>query len=589
MKTWTKVGMALALVLVGCKGGRNPVQLKVEIAGHGTVDNPALGLDCNWITPAAGCTFEADDASEVEVSAEPDPGWVLDHWEGVSCPDLTQPCQFKAAAGLTVKAVFVQEAPLHIIVTGQGTVSGPAAAEECDPSNSPCLTDYKGGQTLTAHAEAGSHFVRWAQGCATMDTSGTVTLPSPPLELTCEAQFATSVTFNVHFVVSGNGIIKLGGTTACDASNGAGCTVHYSGGEVYTEAPVAGNHFVHWAQDCASASTATSVTLPAAIKDLVCEADFVSSAPLTTTLLTIPATEVIAQSEIHLCGANLCFGANEIPSGGGSGPAPSDLQAAPIAGGASSPTELGATASGFNKIDSLVAGDSAAAVLTQQGKILAAPFAGGGLVSLDTTSRQYAAIAAYGTKAYALSIDNKLFSVPLDHSAAPTELTTGISITNPQSVAADANGIIFTTNSGANLYSLPLAGGTATAIPKGSTQMAFISLDSNNVYFTNAQGQVGQVSRSTGSITTLSTGENHPGSLTSDGAFVYWVDYGNSSNTAPFFQSGTGAVMMAPIGGGAAASAVKSGLDLPFGIAVDAGSVYWSSVIDGTLSKQNKP
>ena len=70
-----------------------------------------------------------------------------------------------------------------------------------------------------------------------------------------------------------------------------------------------------------------------------------------------------------------------------------------------------------------------------------------------------------------------------------------------------------------------------------------------------------------GSVTTLASGQNDPGSLVVDGTHVYWV-----TTAVPSYD---GTVNEVPLGGGSVTT-LASGQNDPSSLAVDGTHVYWA-------------
>ncbi len=107
-------------------------QLTIQVAGSGTTD-PAVGVH----------SFDED--SEVDVTALPDPGWMLDHWE-LDTVNVGSENPYTVTMDMdhTLKAIFA-EAPvtqhtLKISVVGSGTTS-PAPGDHLYDENTPVTVD----------------------------------------------------------------------------------------------------------------------------------------------------------------------------------------------------------------------------------------------------------------------------------------------------------------------------------------------------------------------------------------------------------------------------------------------------------------
>jgi hypothetical protein len=90
-------------------------------------------------------------------------------------------------------------------------------------------------------------------------------------------------------------------------------------------------------------------------------------------------------------------------------------------------------------------------------------------------------------------------------------------------------------------------------------------VDGANVYFTDRTGSVLEVPKGGGAVTTLATGQNVPWGIAVDSASVYWTDNGSSITN--------GAVVKAAIGGGSLVT-LSSTESYPEGIATDGTNVY---------------
>ncbi|MFT3774312.1 MAG: hypothetical protein QM820_53810 [Minicystis sp.] len=100
-----------------------------------------------------------------------------------------------------------------------------------------------------------------------------------------------------------------------------------------------------------------------------------------------------------------------------------------------------------------------------------------------------------------------------------------------------------------------------------------LAVDPNHYYWTDVNhGTVSQASATGLGIVTLATGQGQPGRLASDGTHVYWVDRAN------------GTVWMAPVGGGSLVDIAPSFQDHPYGIAIGADTLYWTTSGSATTS-----
>ena len=159
-----------------------------------------------------------------------------------------------------------------------------------------------------------------------------------------------------------------------------------------------------------------------------------------------------------------------------------------------------------------------------------------------------------------------------------------------------SNGILYWTNydgaasAGANatgtggaIMSTPTAGGPITTLVPNQDFPWAIAVDANNIYWTNydngtavsgggstTSGTVVQASLSGGNVTTLASGLEDPYGIAVDATNVYFTTYGG------------GRVKKVPIGGGAVVT-LAQGLNGPCYIAVSGGNAYWTNFGDGTV------
>jgi hypothetical protein len=80
--------------------------LRVELDGSGAVVSDPAGIDCGTV-----CTAGFDAGARVELTAAPDPGWVVAGWIGASCP-VGPTCTLEVDAARTVTARFEPVADL---------------------------------------------------------------------------------------------------------------------------------------------------------------------------------------------------------------------------------------------------------------------------------------------------------------------------------------------------------------------------------------------------------------------------------------------------------------------------------------------
>jgi hypothetical protein len=106
------------------------------------------------------------------------------------------------------------------------------------------------------------------------------------------------------------------------------------------------------------------------------------------------------------------------------------------------------------------------------------------------------------------------------------------------------------------------------------------------VYWTNYDtgGAIVSVPTTGGTPTTLAANQDYPWNLAVDDTNVYWTNYGNGDAVTVGGSTTNGALLQMPLAGGAIVT-LASGLETPFGIAVDSSSVYWTSFAVGAVRK----
>jgi len=154
-------------------------ELRVGVTGDGTVDSSPSGIaDCR--EDGGECDAGFDHGTEVTLEADPDPGWVVDAWSGVSGCGSSTTCVVTVTASVDVRVGFVRDTErLSVSVEGPddagGVTSSPAGI---DCGGGTCSADFPVGTsvTLTAEARSGYQFVKWDGDCAFAGSATTCVL-----------------------------------------------------------------------------------------------------------------------------------------------------------------------------------------------------------------------------------------------------------------------------------------------------------------------------------------------------------------------------------------------------------------------------
>ncbi len=203
------------------------------------------------------------------------------------------------------------------------------------------------------------------------------------------------------------------------------------------------------------------------------------------------------------------------------------------------------------------------------GGLMSVPLAGGTPVTLAPGSGYGITVNSYGV--CWTSVSGEVLSVPLDgigDGGSPTVLAEGQGYAD--GIVATNTHVYWTDNG-----MLSSAGGFA---PLSGTVQALAltpppaSTDGGTPDDGGTSDDAGTVDAGdAGPLKTIASAQNYPVEVTVDPTSVYWTASGTVANA---FNDG--ALMKAPIGGGAA-TPLASAQPTPFGIAVDATNVYWTN------------
>lgn len=158
--------------------------LTVSVEGEGTVNERVISTKTDY-----------DFGTVVELTAQPAPHWVFDHWEG-GLNGNTNPVQISVTSATIVKAVFVKKMyDLTIVVEGEGAVS--EVVVETKSSSYQEGTEVE----LTATPATGWSFDRWEGDLSGADNTIKLTISGA---MSIKAVFAKNkYTYNLKIVGPG--------------------------------------------------------------------------------------------------------------------------------------------------------------------------------------------------------------------------------------------------------------------------------------------------------------------------------------------------------------------------------------------------
>jgi hypothetical protein len=200
----------------------------------------------------------------------------------------------------------------------------------------------------------------------------------------------------------------------------------------------------------------------------------------------------------------------------------------------------------------------ATSVYWTNGDVMKVPIGGGEAKALAVANAT-GALAVNQTSVF-WADSNALMKVAIA-GGTPTTVASG-SITG---IALDAANLYFAGDQ--RVIKVPLQGGTPTALASGQTPTN-LAVDAENAYWTNAVGSGGSSSIMKvpivgGIPTTLVAGIALPFGMALDATSLYFIDASK--------------VKKVPLAGGAQTTLTTETADLPFAVAVDATSVYWTN------------
>lgn len=238
------------------------------------------------------------------------------------------------------------------------------------------------------------------------------------------------------------------------------------------------------------------------------------------------------------------------------------------------------------------------------GHVYKLPLTGGATIQVGTSANGSGGVALSDSTVY-WGYTPYIYSAPIGGIAGAQTVanfmsfgTTGNIATG---VAADANNVYVTTmssgTSGGLVVQAPNGGGSPIELASGLSYPAFpttmqldpprnLAVGGGFVYWASpgAVDGSGTIMRAPigggGTVQTLATGQAYPWGLTVDANNVYWTNLG--TNAKSFAD---GAVMKVPIAGGASPTALSSPILRANVVAVDATDVYFSNLPNLAIQK----
>jgi len=228
-------------------------RLRVDTpTGDGDVTSAPGGIAC-----AGDCTEDYDYGTSVTLTANPDPGWVVDSWGGDCTSATGDTCVLSMTSDRRVSVTFrITQRRLTVSApTGSGTVTSAPTGIDC---GSDCTQDYDYGTSVTLTANPATGWVVGSWGGACAGASGA----------TCVVSMTAARTVSVTFTITQRQLrvdSPTGSGTVSSAPSGincgADCTQDYDYGTsvTLTATPAPGWEVASWGRDCSSATGTTCV------------------------------------------------------------------------------------------------------------------------------------------------------------------------------------------------------------------------------------------------------------------------------------------------------------------------------------------
>jgi hypothetical protein len=219
------------------------------------------------------------------------------------------------------------------------------------------------------------------------------------------------------------------------------------------------------------------------------------------------------------------------------------------------------------------------------GSVMRVAVDGGSPVPVAVGQSDPESIAVDGTHVFWANKGTGEVMVAAVGSGAPTTLAKGLS--SPAWIATDGTYVYCADHGDGTVQKVPIdneAGAPGAALVFGYINVSGVAVAGGSVYWVvqgppqvvggYTQGSIMQVPADGGVFATLALPVNNPFGIAADSTHVYWTEIG--------------AVMSAPVDGGAPSVIASGGQQYPGRVAVDSTNVYWTDPVAGTVMKRVK-